>query len=128
MKAHHQTKGSQHLMTLSSKFQKLSLPYHVTLEHRCTFPLSIHVTPRLTTRQPHFTTHPYNSVFQSSGYSFYFTFQSHVHINSVPRFGAFAKLRKASISFVTSVCPSVPIEQLGCHRTDFYEILYSRIF
>jgi hypothetical protein len=33
-----------------------------------------------------------------------------------------AKLRKANISFVISVCPSFRMEQLGSHRTDFYEI------
>jgi hypothetical protein len=34
---------------------------------------------------------------------------------------AFAKLRKAIISFVMSVCPSVSVraEQLGSHWTDF---------
>ena len=39
---------------------------------------------------------------------------------------AFAKLRKATISFVMSVRPSVRLsvrmEQLGSHWTDFYEI------
>jgi hypothetical protein len=33
-----------------------------------------------------------------------------------------AKLRKATIDFVMSVCPSVWIEQLGSHWTDFHEI------
>jgi len=37
---------------------------------------------------------------------------------------AYAKLRKATISFVISVCPSVLIEQLASYRTDFHEILY----
>jgi len=32
-----------------------------------------------------------------------------------------AKLRKASIGFVLSVCPSVRTEQLESHWTDFYE-------
>ena len=36
--------------------------------------------------------------------------------------GDFAKLRKASISFVMSVGPSVRMEQLGSHWTDFHEI------
>ena len=40
--------------------------------------------------------------------------------------GAFAKLRKAAISFVMSVRPSVRpsvrMEQLGSHWTDFHEI------
>jgi hypothetical protein len=36
---------------------------------------------------------------------------------------AFAKLRKVTISFIVCVCPSVDMEQLGCHRTDFHEIL-----
>jgi hypothetical protein len=39
--------------------------------------------------------------------------------------GAFAKLRKAIISFVMSVCPSVcRREQLGFHWTDFDDIQY----
>jgi hypothetical protein len=52
--------------------------------------------------------------------------------------GAFAKLRKATISLVMSVsvclsvrpsipppvCPSVRMEQLGFHRTDFHEMWY----
>jgi len=36
--------------------------------------------------------------------------------------GAFAKLRKATINFVSSVRPSVRMEQLGSHWTDFHEI------
>ena len=42
--------------------------------------------------------------------------------------GVFAKLRKATISFVMSVRPSVPKEQLGSHWTDFHEIWYLNIF
>ena len=43
--------------------------------------------------------------------------------------GSFTKLRKATISFfIMSVCPSVRIEQLGSHWTDFHEIWCSRIF
>jgi hypothetical protein len=46
--------------------------------------------------------------------------------------GAFAKLRKTTISFVMpfrpSVRPSVRMEQLGSHWTDFYEIWYVNIF
>jgi len=42
--------------------------------------------------------------------------------------GTFAKLQKASISFVMSVCPSVRMEQLGSHWKDFHEILYLSIF
>jgi hypothetical protein len=34
---------------------------------------------------------------------------------------AFAKLRKATISFVMSVCQSVRMQQLGNHWTDFDE-------
>jgi hypothetical protein len=41
--------------------------------------------------------------------------------------GAFTKLRKAIVNFVTSVCPSVRLEQLSSHWTDFHEILYLRI-
>ena len=38
--------------------------------------------------------------------------------------GAFAKLRKASVSFLVSVCvrPSVRTEQLRSHRMDFHGI------
>jgi len=39
--------------------------------------------------------------------------------------GAFTKLRKAAISFVMSVCrvhPSVRMQQLGSHWTDFPEV------
>ena len=35
--------------------------------------------------------------------------------------GASAKLRKSTSIFVTSVCPSVRIEQLDSHWTDFRE-------
>ena len=42
--------------------------------------------------------------------------------------GAFLKFQKATLRFVMSVCLSVRMEQLGCHRTDFYEMLYMRIF
>jgi len=36
--------------------------------------------------------------------------------------GAFTKLRKATISFVMSVCLSVRMEQLGYHWTECHEI------
>jgi len=42
--------------------------------------------------------------------------------------GTFAKLRKTTISFVMSVRPSVRMEQLGSHWTDFHEIWYLSIF
>jgi hypothetical protein len=35
--------------------------------------------------------------------------------------GAFAKLRRVTISIVMSVCPCVRMEQLGFHWTDFDE-------
>jgi hypothetical protein len=37
-------------------------------------------------------------------------------------FHAFTKLRKVTISFVMSARPSVHMEQLGSHKTDFHEI------
>jgi hypothetical protein len=37
-------------------------------------------------------------------------------------FGALAKLQKATVSFVTSVCSSVRMEKLGSHWADFNEI------
>jgi hypothetical protein len=49
-------------------------------------------------------------------------------LNSVLILGAFAKLRKATISFVVFFCPSVRVEQLGFHWKDFHEILYLDIF
>jgi hypothetical protein len=49
-----------------------------------------------------------------------------------PFLGAFAKLRRATISFVISVClsvlPSVRMEQLGSHWTDFHGIFYVSTF
>jgi hypothetical protein len=36
--------------------------------------------------------------------------------------GVFAKLRKATICLIMSVCPSVCMEQLGSHWTDFHEM------
>ena len=42
--------------------------------------------------------------------------------------GAFAKLRKATISFGMSVCPSVRMEQLGFYWTDFHKIWHLSIF
>jgi len=41
---------------------------------------------------------------------------------------AFAKLRKATVTFVMAVCLSVRMEQHGCKWTDFHEILYFVIF
>jgi len=41
--------------------------------------------------------------------------------------GAFAKLRKGTVNFVTSVRLFVRMEQLGSHWTDFHEI-YIRAF
>ena len=46
--------------------------------------------------------------------------------------GPFAKLRKATVSFVISVhlfvCPSVHMEQLGSQWKDFHEIWFLKIF
>jgi len=39
-----------------------------------------------------------------------------------PVVGVFAKSKKATISFVLSVCPSFRMKQLCSHWTDFYEI------
>ena len=41
---------------------------------------------------------------------------------------ACAKLRKATISFVTPACLSVRVEKPGSHWTDFHEILYLSVF
>jgi len=41
--------------------------------------------------------------------------------------GAFAKLRKATVSSVMS-CLSVRMEQLGSHSTDFHEIVFPSFF
>ena len=46
--------------------------------------------------------------------------------------GTFAKLLKATIIYVKSVCPSVCLyvrmEQLGCRRTNFHELSYLGMF
>jgi len=42
--------------------------------------------------------------------------------------GAFAKLRKATISFVTSARPAIRMVGLGSHRADFHVILISEYF
>ena len=42
--------------------------------------------------------------------------------------GTFAKFRKAIISFIMSVCPSVRMEQLGSQWMDFHEVSYLSIF
>ena len=45
--------------------------------------------------------------------------------------GTFAKLRRAAIRFVMSVCPSIPsvrMQHLGSHWTDIHEICYLSIF
>jgi hypothetical protein len=39
-----------------------------------------------------------------------------------PVYSAFAKLRKSATSFVMPACPSVRMEELCTHWTDFYEI------
>jgi hypothetical protein len=45
-----------------------------------------------------------------------------------PFLGEFSELRKATISFVMSVRPSVRKEQLGCHWRDLHEIWYLCVF
>ena len=40
---------------------------------------------------------------------------------------AFAKLRKATISGVMTVCPAVSTEQLGSNWMDFHDVLYFSI-
>jgi hypothetical protein len=42
--------------------------------------------------------------------------------------GLFAKLRKATVSFVMPVCLYVRMEQLCSHWTDFYEMSYLSIY
>ena len=53
----------------------------------------------------------------------WFSMWAHVTI-----FRRLANLRKATISFVTSVRPSARMEQLGSQWMDFLEILYLRVF
>ena len=42
--------------------------------------------------------------------------------------GAPSKLRQVTTSSVVSVCPSVHVEQLGSHRTDFHYFRYLSVF
>jgi hypothetical protein len=53
---------------------------------------------------------------------------SHTCLSHKIFLGTFAKLRKATISFIMYVRPSVHIEQLGFHWTDFRKIWYLSIF
>jgi hypothetical protein len=48
-----------------------------------------------------------------------------VSLHNLSLLDAFAKLRKATINFFR---PSVHMEQLGSHWTDFHEISYMSIF
>jgi len=48
------------------------------------------------------------------------------HVDTV--LGAFAKLRKATISFAMSALVSVRIEPFGSHWTNIREIWYLRVF
>jgi hypothetical protein len=41
--------------------------------------------------------------------------------------GAFAKLRKGSIRFVTSIRPSVCMEHLGSHWTDCHDFFFKSV-
>jgi hypothetical protein len=50
------------------------------------------------------------------------------HFISASFLGTFAKLQKATISFVLSVRPSIRVEQLCPYSMDFHEIWYLRIF
>jgi hypothetical protein len=42
--------------------------------------------------------------------------------------GMFTKLKRATISFIISICPPVCMEQLGTQWTDYHEIWYISIF
>ena len=55
-------------------------------------------------------------------------FEFHTHGWYKVLSGAFAKLRKATICFVMSVRPSIRLEQLGSHWTNFYENWYASLF
>jgi len=56
--------------------------------------------------------------------------QCHGHLSDSFPFslGTFAKLWKATISFIMFVCPSIHMEQLSPHYTNFHEIWYLRVF
>ena len=69
--------------------------------------------------------------------SLFFFFFSNLHIHTVLSFhnpwlkvllGGFAEMRKATMSFFIFVRPSVRMEQLGSHWTNFHEIWYLNIF
>ena len=53
-------------------------------------------------------------------------------LHNIKRLDGFAKLRKATVSFVMyvcrSVCPFVPTEEIGSHRMNFRQISYLSIF
>jgi len=56
--------------------------------------------------------------------------QVSVRKRAIAFLGTLTTLRKATVSFVMSLSirSSLRMEQLGSHWTDFYEILYLRIF
>ena len=57
----------------------------------------------------------------------YKVYRYRTSLRSLAVLGAFAKLRKATISFVMSVRPSVRMEQLGSRWTHIHEISYFSI-
>ena len=58
--------------------------------------------------------------------SLYFLLQK-IYIPQPSFTGVVAKLRKATF-FVMTVCPSIRVEQLGSHRTDFDKTWYLSFF
>jgi hypothetical protein len=50
------------------------------------------------------------------------------HLYREPFLRAFPKFWRATVIFVKSVCPSIRMEQLGSHWTDFYEMWYMSFF
>jgi hypothetical protein len=60
--------------------------------------------------------------------SYHWRYNAYLKLGHGRFLGAFARLRKATISFAMSVRPSVPMEQLGSYWMDIREILYVSAF
>ena len=85
------------------------------------------VRERLHAHPVHTHTHTHTTLMTAPAPRWIF-FKIHCWNNEAAFFGAFAMLRKATMSLVVSVCLSVGMDQIGSRWTDFHEIWYLSIF
>jgi hypothetical protein len=126
-----------HISILVDNWTKLRVRLHGTFQRSFAI-LGVNLTclKRSCRCCPGFSRKLYDWKWKTSGVvilwlHFLFQYVLRFRIHPVPKMcffsGAFAKLRKATVSFVTSVRLSVRLEQLGSYGADFHEILYLRI-